>query len=158
MGLINRIIIVIFSISLSPLTSANTDEVASVITKIKNVMNDRQSRISKAMSDVENGKLNKEDFVLKEMPHQRIKFEGVPLKCTRTTFPWLGKLDGYEYEDCIFKVNIKSDADIKGMMIAVAQRTLDGWEVDRNELKSQENIRAEKMMNKERYRFRRKIK
>lgn len=154
---LNRILL-ISSIFLVPSFVEATDDIASVLADVKKVMKVRESRVSKAIMDVENSQLNPDDFVLSKMPHEQMKFEGKPLKCRLSHFSWIGKQDGYDYEDCIFSVNIKSDEDIKGMMVAIAQRTLDGWEIDRNELTSQQNMRPEKIVNKEKYRFRRKIK
>ncbi|MFT6910710.1 MAG: hypothetical protein ACJAS1_007443 [Oleiphilaceae bacterium] len=153
---LNRILL-ITSVLLAPTFVVANDDVASALADIKKVMKARESRVNKAMWDVEKSQLNPDEFVLKKMPHEQMKFEGEPLKCRISHFSWTGKKDGYEYEDCTFLVNIKSDEDIRGMMVAIAKRTINGWEIDRNELTSQQNLRAEKIVNKEKYRFRRKI-
>lgn len=142
---------------ISPLIEAS-DEFETTLADVKKVMKSRESRVNQAMLDVESSILEANDFIVKKLPHESLRMEGEPLKCRKSHFPWLGKQDGYEYEDCTFLVNIKSDADIKGMMLAIAKRTLDGWEIDKNELTSQENLRPEKILNKEKYRFRRKVK
>lgn len=157
MGSISQILIVSMITVISFSAYSNDEDLAHELDRIKQIMSDRQSRIDKSLSAIKNSKLNKDDFVIQQLPHEKVRFEGVPLKCTRTNFVWLGKQDGYEYEDCIFKLNIKSDADIKSMMVAIGRRTLDGWEIDRTELTSQKNLRAEKVLNKEKYRFKRKV-
>lgn len=157
MGSISQIIIVSMITAISFNAHSNNEDLAYELGRIKQIMGDRQSRIDKSLSSIKKSKLKKDDFVLQQLPHEKMTFEGMPLKCSRTTFPWLGKQDGYEYQDCIFKVNIKSDADIKSMMITIGRRTLDGWEIDRTELSSQKDVRAEKVINKEKYRFKRKI-
>ncbi|MFT7008993.1 MAG: hypothetical protein ACJAXJ_003541 [Colwellia sp.] len=157
MGSISQILIISMAASISFSAYSNDEDLVYELYRIKQIMSDRQSRIDKSLSDIQKSKLNKDDFVIQQLPHEKINFEGVPLKCSKTRFPWLGKQDGYEYEDCIFKLNIKSDADIKSMMITIGRRTLDGWEIDRTELSSQKNLRAEKVLNKEKYRFKRKI-
>jgi hypothetical protein len=155
MHCLNRIFLLL-SLTAAPHFATANDEFDNVLDDVKRVMKAREARVNKAMAAVENAQLDPSDFVIKKLPHEKMKFDGEPLKCRASYFTWLGKQDGYEYEDCTFTVNIKSDADINGMMLAIAQRTLNGWEIDRNDLKSQENMRPEKIINEEKYRFKRK--
>lgn len=123
---------------------------------IKKVMEARQARVDKAMQDVKNSYIDPRQFVLKKMPHEKMKFEGRMLKCQISHFSWKGKQDGYEYEDCVFTFNIKSDDDVRAMLNTVARRGLEGWEIDRSEQTAQKNIMADNIINKEKYRFKRK--
>ena len=154
----SKICLSIFIISISNPTYADDLAIKKELDAIKKVMNDRQSRIEDSLKNIENSRLDSNDFVFNQMPHQKIKVKGTPLKCHKTYFPWPGKVDGYEYEDCIFKVNIKSKTDIQGMMAAINNRIISGWEIERSELTSQNNLHTEKVINKEKYRFKRKSK
>ena len=151
-------IIVLLSASFSFGALSNDEAISQAIMQVKKIMTERQARIADSFASIQNSRLKKEDFVLDKLPHKGVSIQGVPLKCLSTNFFWLGKQDGYEYEDCIYHVDIQSDADIKSMMVTLSQRTVDGWEIDRTELSSQESKNPSKTVNKEKYRFKRKIK
>mgnify|MGYP000262354957 CR=1 FL=1 len=157
MNIIIRTLLVATLMMTSTYVEASSD-IDQALAKIKRVMLDREARVKEALQAVELSKLDPKEFIIEKLPHESIKLEGEPLKCKKAFFPWLGKQDGYEYEDCVFTVNIKSDADIKGMMLAIANRTIDGWEIDRNELTNQQNLKQMNVVNEEKYRFKRKLK
>lgn len=151
---LNRFIFFVTLLTGSLHATAN-DNIAHELAVLKKVMEARQARVEKAMKDVRNSQLNPQQFVMHKLPHEMTKFEGRTLKCKISHFSWLGKLDGYEYEDCIFSFNIKSDDEIKAMFNTIANRGLNGWEIDRIEQTGQNNVAANQIKNVEKYRFKR---
>ncbi|MDI4652635.1 MULTISPECIES: hypothetical protein [Pseudoalteromonas] len=85
--------------------------------------------------------------------HDYMSFGNETLHCASGLFPWPLKDPNVERKDCVYKLNIADDKDIKKLYATLEFMKREGWSIEKQEVHEQHIINDTKILNTQRVRF-----
>mgnify|MGYP000465813842 FL=1 len=143
-------VIIIYLLLASSFAMA-TDKLQIAADDAKRVMMQREQELSRLGNQFKSMRV--EVPAVENKSHDYMDFGNKTLHCASGLFPWPLKNPNVERKDCVYKLNIADEDDIKKLYATFQKMKQQGWTIDKQEVYEQHIINDDKILNTQRVRF-----